>query len=75
MTGKEVIEYIQDNHLEDALITVTATMYYNGDHDCRTTDEVSISQYSKRVRIEREGKRPKYVEVPTIDFYVDSELY
>lgn len=75
MKGQDVIDFIKENHLGDALVTVTATMYYNGDHDCRTTDEVTISQYSKRVRIEREGKKPKYVEVPTIDFYVDSNLY
>ena len=75
MKGQDVIDYIKENHLEDALVTVTATMYYNGDHDCRTTDEVEISQHSKSVMIEREGKKPKYVEVPTIDFYVDSTLY
>ena len=75
MKGQDIIDFIKENHLEDALVTVTATMYYNGDHDCRTTDEVKISQYSKHVRIEREGKRPKYVNVPTIDFYVDSNLY
>jgi hypothetical protein len=75
MTGKDVIEYIQDNHLEDAKVTVTATMYYNGDHDCRTTDEVSISEGSERMKVESEGKKPKYINVPTLDFYVDSELY
>lgn len=75
MTGQDIIDYIKDNHLEEVLVTVTATMYYNGNHDCRTTDEVTISQYSKRVRIEREGKKPKYVEVPTVDFYVDSNLF
>ena len=67
MTGKDVIKYIQDNHLEDAKVTVTATMYYDGDHDCRTTDEVSISEGSQYI-----GKRKS---IPTVDFYVDSELY
>ena len=67
MTGKDVIKYIQDNNLEDAKVTVTATMYYDGDHDCRTTDDVSISQGSEYIG---NGK-----SVPTVDFYVDSELY
>lgn len=67
MTGKDVIKYIQDNHLEDAKVTVTATMYYNGDHDCRTTDEVSISEGSQYIG---KGK-----SIPTVNFYVDSELY
>jgi len=67
MTGKDVVKYIQDNHLEDAKVTVTATMYYNGDHDCRTTDEVSISGGSQYIG---KGK-----SIPTVDFYVDSELY
>lgn len=75
MTGQDVIKFIQENHLEDANVTVTATMYYNGDHDCRTTNEVSISEGSERVKIEREWKRPAYKSVPTIDFYIDSELY
>lgn len=67
MTGKDVIKYIQDNHLEDAKVTVTATKYYNGDHDCRTTDNVSISKNSQYIG---KGK-----SIPTVDFYVDSELY
>ena len=75
MKGQDIIDYINDNHLEDALVTVTATMYYDGDHDCRTTDEVSLSQGSKRMKVESEGKRPKYINVPTLDFYVDSNLY
>ena len=75
MTGQDVIKFIQDNNLEDAKVTVTATMYYHGDHDCRTTDEVLISQESERMKVECEGKRPKYITVPTINFYVDSNLY
>ncbi len=75
MKGQDVIDYIKKNHLEDAIVTVTTTMYYEGDHDCRTTEEVSISTSSKRVRIDSEGKRPKYMESPTIDFYVSSNLY
>lgn len=67
MTGKDVIKYIQDNHLEDAKITVTATVYYSGDHDCRTTDNVSVSEGSQYTD---EGK-----SIPTVNFYVDSELY
>lgn len=75
MKGQDIIDYIKENHLEDAIVTVTATMYYNGDHDCRTTDEVSLSQGSKRMKIEIEGVRPKYINVSTLDFYVDSNLY
>lgn len=67
MKGQDIIDYIKKNHLEDALVTVTATMYYNGDHDCRTTEEVSISEGSKYLG---KGKSER-----TIDFYVDSELY
>ena len=68
MKGKDVIKYIQDNHLEDAVVAVTATMYYPGDHDCRTTTDVSVSEsnvYDDDTR--------KYVKA--IDFYVDSNLY
>lgn len=75
MNGQDIIDYIKENHLEDALITVTATMYYNGDHDCRTTDEVSLSEGCRRIKIEREGKRSKYINIPTLDLYVDSNLY
>ena len=67
MKGKDVIEFIQENHLEDAKVTVTATMYYPGDHDCRTTDEVSISESSEYIG---KGKH-----LPTIDFYISSHLY
>ena len=75
MKGRDIIYYIKENHLEDALVTVTAPMYYNSDHDCRTTDKISFWVGSKRIRIEREGKKPKYTTVPTIDFYVDPNLY
>lgn len=67
MTGQDVIKYIQENHLEQAKVTVTATMYYDGDHDCRTTDEVSISSGSMYIG---HGK-----SISTVDFYIDSELY
>ncbi len=75
MKGQDIIDYIKENHLEDALVTITATMYYNGDHDCRTTDEVSLSDGWRRIRVEREGKRPKYINIPTLDLYVDSNVY
>ena len=67
MTGKDIIKYIQENNLEEALVTVTATMYYSGDHECRSTDEISIYTSTKYI-----GNN-KFV--PTINFYVDSELY
>lgn len=67
MKGQNIIDFITENHLEDALVTVTATMYYNGDHDCRTTDKVTIGESSKYIG---KGK-----SITTVDFYVDSELY
>lgn len=67
LRGKDVIEFIKKNNLEDAMVTVTATMYYNGDHDCRTTNNVFVSKSSEYIG---KGK-----SVDTIDFYVDSELY
>ena len=66
ITGKDLIEFITKNKLEDAIVTVTATVYHNGDHDCNTTDEVSISKSCKHLGY------GKYV--PTIDFYVDDNL-
>lgn len=66
MTGQEVIDFIQKYHLENSPVTVTATMYYNGDHACRTTEDVDIttgSVYRGRKTVE------------TVNFYVDSNLY
>lgn len=68
LKGQDIIDYIKANHLEDAVVTVTATMYYNGDHDCRTTSNVSMSEGS-----EYDNDTRKYVK--SIDFYVDSNLY
>lgn len=62
MKGKDLIEFIQENHLEEAILTVTATKYYNGDHDCITTDDVSIDSGD-------------YKGNTAIDLYVDSSLY
>ena len=67
LTGQDIVDYIKENNLEDAIVTVTATMYYNGDHDCRTTSEVSVSESSEYI-----GKDKC---IKTIDFYVDSKLY
>lgn len=67
MIGKDIIDFIKENHLEEAKVTVTATIYYDGDHTGRSTDDVSISKQTEYL-----GKG-KYV--PTIDFYVDSALY
>ena len=74
MKGKDLIKFIQENNLEDAIVTVTATMYYQGDHDCTTTDDIDMSIGSMRVKANSEEKT-KYVDVPTIDIYVDSNLY
>lgn len=68
LTGQDIIDYIKNNHLENAVVTVTATMYYNGDHDCRTTSDVSMSEGS-----EYDYDTRKYVK--SIDFYVDCNLY
>ena len=62
MKGKDLIKFIQENHLEEAPITVTATKYYCGDHDCITTDDVSIDIGD-------------YKGNTAIDLYVDSSLY
>lgn len=68
MKGKDIINYIQDNNLQDADVTVTATIYKPGDHDCITTDDISVSTSS---RYDRDTK--KYV--PTVNIYVDDNLY
>lgn len=65
--GIDVIEFIQRNHLEDAVVTVTATVYHDGDHDCNTTDNVSIMQSSHY-----DHEKKQYL--PSIDFYVDDNL-
>lgn len=62
MKGSDLIKFIKENHLEDALVTVTATMYYDGDHDCITTDDVSLDTGD-------------YKGNTSIVFYVDSSLY
>ncbi len=68
MKGQEIIDYIQDNNLQDADVTVTATVYRSGDHDCYTTDGLSLSTSSK---YDRDTKTYK----PTLDIYVDDNLY
>jgi hypothetical protein len=68
MKGQQLIDFIQNNNLQDADVTVTATVYKEGDHDCYTTDEISVSSSSK---YDRHTK--KYS--PTLDIYVDDNLY
>lgn len=68
MNGKQLIEYIQKNNLEEAVVSVTATIYRKGDHDCRTTTNVSVMESS--VYVDGQGGY-----IPAIDFYVDDELY
>ena len=68
MTGQQVIDFIKENNLENAPVSVTATMYYPGDHDCRTTTEVSIGTTGIY-----DDETKEYVKA--LDFYVDSELY
>ena len=62
MKASDLIKFIQENHLEDAIVTVTATRYYDGDHDCITTDDVSLDSGN-------------YKGNKAIDLYVDSTLY
>lgn len=68
MKGIDIINYIKENNLEDAEVSVTATIYRQGDHDCRTTTKVSVMESSVY-----DDEQKKYV--PAIDFYVDDELY
>jgi hypothetical protein len=68
MKGIDIINYIKENNLEDAEVSVTATIYRQGDHDCRTTTNVSVMESSVY-----DDEQRKYV--PAIDFYVDDELY
>ena len=65
--GIDVINFIKNNHLEDAIITVTATVYHDGDHDCITTDNVELMQSSHY-----DYEKKQYL--PSIDFYVDDNL-
>ena len=68
MKGQDIINYIQDNNLQDVKVTVTATIYRPGDHDCITTDDISMSTSSMY-----DHDTKKYV--PTLDIYVDDNLY
>jgi hypothetical protein len=68
MNGKQLIEYIQKNNLEEAVIAVTATIYRQCGHDCITTADVSVMKSSVY-----DEEQMKYV--PAIDFYVNDGLY
>ena len=68
MKGQQLIDYIQENNLQESDVTVTAAIYKHGDHDCITTNDISMSTSSK---YDRDAK--KYV--PTLDIYVDDNLY
>lgn len=65
--GIDIINFIKDNHLENAVVTVTATVYHDGDHDCNTTDDVMLMQSSYY-----DYEKKQYL--PSIDFYVDDTL-
>lgn len=68
LTGKELVDYITKNGLEDALVSVTATIYRKGDHDCVTTTDVSVSSGMEYIYGEKEP-------VQTVNIYVDDALY
>lgn len=68
MKGKDIINYIQENNLQESDVTVTATIYKHGDHDCITTDDISLMTSSYY-------NRDTKTYVPTLDIYVDDNLY
>lgn len=67
MQGKDLINYIIKNNLQDAIVSVTNTIYLDGDHECNTTTDVSLMVGSVY-----DYDQKKYV--PTIDIYVDNNL-
>lgn len=66
MKGQDIIDYIKENKLEDAIVIVTGTIYHNGDHDCISTDEISLMKSSHFY----DGKYQ-----PALDLYIDDKLY
>ena len=68
MKGQQLIDFIKNNHLEDAVVTVTATIYRQGDHDCITTKDISVSESA-------EYDRDLHKSLPSINIYVDDNLY
>ena len=46
MTGQEMINWIIENNCQNATITVTALIEYDGDHDCPSTTEFDLSKDS-----------------------------
>ena len=67
MTGQDVIDYIVENNLQNAIVSVTATIYTQGDHMCITTEDVELYAGHKYDRAEQK-------DIDTIDFYVDDNL-
>lgn len=66
MTGQKLIDYIQKNNLQEAAVEVHATIYYRGDHECMSTDDISLSDEEHQ-----EGRTRRKVLV----IYADDNLY
>lgn len=67
MKGIDLINFIKENNLEDMEVSVTATHYYQGDHDCITTRKIYVDKSSVYDRVLKK-------HIPTIDLYVSDEL-
>lgn len=67
MQGKDLINYIIKNNLQDAIVSVTNTIYFDGDHECNTTTDISLMAGSLY-----DYDQKKYI--PTIEIYVDNNL-
>lgn len=68
ITGKDLINYIKNNKLEDAIVEVTGTIYHHGDHDCISTTDVSLMTGSTY-----DDAKNDYVQ--TVNIYIDDNLY
>jgi len=47
MKGQELIDWIIENDLQNAIVNVTALLQYDGDHDCPSTDDFDLQKTSK----------------------------
>jgi hypothetical protein len=47
MNGQELINWIIENDMQNAKVSVTALLQYDGDHDCPETDEFDLHKMSK----------------------------
>ncbi len=47
MKGQELIDWIIENDLQNATVSVAALLQYDGDHDCPSTDDFDLQKNSK----------------------------